>query len=163
VPPQYYRYSHQRPPHPNPNRRPPQGPNTTNTTTATSATNRPTQQVTQTATIRNAVNLRKDTLKITPMVGDPSNTKLIISFSFDASAPCAVGTYVAATEIPSRGCALVPKHQTPAALVAYGKGVGFCPSVLKEEGSSKIITSNNLFSLSNHLSFPCYTCMYIYR
>lgn len=128
MPPQYYRYSHQRPPHPN--RRPPQAPNTTTTTTTT--TNRPTQQVTQTATIRNAVNLRKDTLKVTPMVGDPTTTKLVISFSFDASAPCAVGTYVAATEIPSRGCALVPKHQTPAALVMYSKGVGFCFFILRK-------------------------------
>lgn len=40
----------------------------------------------QTKTIRNRVNLKKPTLKLTPKKNDPE--KLIPNFVFDASAPC---------------------------------------------------------------------------
>lgn len=40
----------------------------------------------KTETIRNAVNVKKDRIRITPLPGDP--TKLAVSFEFDASSPC---------------------------------------------------------------------------
>lgn len=81
----------------------------------------PSQELTQTATIRNAVNLKKNTLAVTPVPGAPG--RLAISFTFDASQPCAVTTFVAATEEPARGCRLTPALQQPAPPVYYEKGV----------------------------------------
>ena len=81
----------------------------------------PAQELTQTATIRNAVNLKKNTLEVAPLPGQPN--KLAISFTFDASQPCAVTTFVAATEEPARGCRLAPAKQEPAPPVLYEKGV----------------------------------------
>ncbi|PRW34052.1 putative E3 ubiquitin- ligase LOG2 isoform B [Chlorella sorokiniana] len=82
----------------------------------------PAQELTQTATIRNAVNLKKNTLEVTPLPGQPN--KLAISFTFDASQPCAVTTFVVATEEPARGCRLAPAKQEPAPPVLYEKGLG---------------------------------------
>ena len=82
----------------------------------------PSQELTQTATIRNAVNLKKATLEATPLPGEPR--KLALSFTFDASQPCAVTTFVMATEEPSRGCRLTPAAQPPPPAVAYPKGLG---------------------------------------
>lgn len=81
----------------------------------------PAQELTQTATIRNAVNLKKNTLEVTPVPGSPN--RLAITFTFDASQPCAVTTFVAATEEPARGCRLVPAKQEPAPPLYYDKGV----------------------------------------
>ena len=79
------------------------------------------QELTQTATIRNAVNLKKNTLEVVPLPGAPN--KLAISFTFDASQPCAVTTFVVATEDPARGCRLVPAKQEAAPQIYYDKGV----------------------------------------
>ncbi len=46
----------------------------------------PAQEMTQTATIRNAVNLKKNSLQLVPLPGDP--TKLAVRFLLDASSPC---------------------------------------------------------------------------
>lgn len=46
----------------------------------------PPQQLTKTATIRNSVNLKKATLRLQPLPGNPQ--QLLISFTFDNSAPC---------------------------------------------------------------------------
>jgi hypothetical protein len=46
----------------------------------------PAQELTKTATIRNRANLKKNTLRLVPLGGDP--TKLLITFVFDNSAPC---------------------------------------------------------------------------
>lgn len=81
----------------------------------------PAQELTQTATIRNAVNLKKNTLEVAPLPGQPN--KLALSFTFDASQPCAVTTFVVATEEPARGCRLAPAKQEPAPPVLYEKGV----------------------------------------
>ena len=81
----------------------------------------PTQQLTQTATIRNSVNLKKSSLKVTPLTEDPS--KLLISFSFDASAPCVASTFVLATEDGALGNKLTTAHQPPAPKVKYPKGL----------------------------------------
>jgi hypothetical protein len=79
------------------------------------------QELTQTATIRNAVNLKKNTLMVTPLPGAPN--KLAVSFTFDASQPCVATTFVAATEEPAHGCRLTPAKQEPAAPIHYEKGV----------------------------------------
>ncbi|GBF91408.1 hypothetical protein Rsub_04148 [Raphidocelis subcapitata] len=63
------------------------------------------QEYTQTATVKNQVNLKKWTLKVTPLPGRPHEFGL--SFSFDATAPCRVTTYLLATEDPKDGCRLV--------------------------------------------------------
>ena len=81
----------------------------------------PSQELTQTATIRNAVDLKKATLAVTPLPDNPA--KLAITFTFDASQPCAVTTFVAATEEPARGCRLAPAKQEAAAPLYYEKGV----------------------------------------
>jgi hypothetical protein len=44
------------------------------------------EQLTQTATIRNAVNLKKNSLRLEPVDGDSS--RLAVHFDFDASEPC---------------------------------------------------------------------------
>ena len=49
----------------------------------------PAQELSQTSTIRNAVNLQKATLRLAPSADDPN--KLAVVFSFDASAPCKCG------------------------------------------------------------------------
>lgn len=84
----------------------------------------PSQELTQTATIRNAVNLKKSSLAVTPVPGQPN--RLAISFTFDASQPCAVTTFVAAAEDAARGCRLTPAKQDPAAPLYYEKGVRAC-------------------------------------
>lgn len=81
----------------------------------------PSQELTQTATIRNAVNLKKNTLAVTPVPGQPN--RLAISFTFDASQPCAVTTFVAAAEDAARGCRLAPAKQDAAPPLYYEKGV----------------------------------------
>ena len=53
---------------------------------AAAAAQAPPQELTKTATIRNSVNLKKNTLRLVPVAGDPQ--KLRITFSFDNSAPC---------------------------------------------------------------------------
>ena len=49
----------------------------------------PAQELTKTATIRNRANLKKNTLRLVPLAGDPS--KLLVTFVFDNSAPCMCG------------------------------------------------------------------------
>lgn len=78
------------------------------------------QDFTQTATIRNSVNVKKDTIKLEPVQGDP--TKLRITFSFDCTQPCCVTTYVCAHE-DAETFKLTPRYTTPAACCIYEKGV----------------------------------------
>ena len=89
------------------------------------------QSLTQTATIRNAVNLQKSTLKIVPSQIDPNI--LTIEFHFDASEPCCVMTFSGVQEHGSKGGALVPapgmfkdgeSHRSFAPLVEYSAGMG---------------------------------------
>jgi E3 ubiquitin-protein ligase MGRN1 len=56
----------------------------------------PAKSLTQTATIRNAVNLQKSTLRLVPSVDDPQFLR--VAFEFDASEPCCAMTYVAVRE-----------------------------------------------------------------
>jgi hypothetical protein len=46
----------------------------------------PQEQLLQTATIRNAVNLKKNSLALVPVDSDPR--RLAVSFTFDSSVPC---------------------------------------------------------------------------
>lgn len=79
------------------------------------------QELTQTATIRNAVNLKKSTLSVQAAPGAPG--KLSVSFSFDASAPAAVTVFFGAREDLQRGCQLTAAVP-PAAPLLYPKGLG---------------------------------------
>ncbi|KAL4425328.1 hypothetical protein ABPG75_009344 [Micractinium tetrahymenae] len=97
----------------------------------------PAQELTQTATIRNAVNLKKSTLEVTPVPGSPG--RLAISFTFDASQPCAVTTFVVATEEPARGCRLTPAKQEPAPPVYYEKGLGLKFPGAAAEGAQHVV------------------------
>ena len=56
----------------------------------------PAKSLTQTATIRNAVNLQKSSLRVVPSDGDPQF--LQVAFEFDASEPCCAMTFVAVRE-----------------------------------------------------------------
>ena len=92
-----------------------------------------TAAVTQTATIRNAVNLKKGTLRLVvlPGGGDGATTtttpasppRLGVAFSFDATAPAAVSVFFGAAEDPARRCALACAAP-PAKAVLYPKGLG---------------------------------------
>ncbi|KFM23942.1 E3 ubiquitin-protein ligase MGRN1 [Auxenochlorella protothecoides] len=55
----------------------------------------PPRELTQTATIRNAVNLKKASLRVAP---GPTPDTLSISFTFDASSPCVVSVFLGARE-----------------------------------------------------------------
>jgi E3 ubiquitin-protein ligase MGRN1 len=63
------------------------------------------QSLTQTATIRNAVNLKKSSLKVIP--SDVDCNFLRIEFEFDASEPCCAMTFVGVKEDASKGSNLV--------------------------------------------------------
>lgn len=82
----------------------------------------PTQQLTQTATIRNSVNLKKSSLAVKSIPGDPN--RLAISFTFDASQPCVVSTFVAAIEDGTLGNRLTATQQAPSPMIRYPKGLG---------------------------------------
>ncbi|EFN57168.1 hypothetical protein CHLNCDRAFT_143545 [Chlorella variabilis] len=97
----------------------------------------PSQELTQTATIRNAVNLKKNTLEAVPIPGTPN--KLAITFTFDASQPCAVTTFVAATEEPARACRLTPAKQEAAPPLFYEKGLGLKFPGSAPEGAQHVI------------------------
>ncbi len=56
----------------------------------------PAKSLTQTATIRNAINLQKSTLRLVPSEDDPQFLR--VAFEFDASEPCCAMTYVAVRE-----------------------------------------------------------------
>ena len=88
----------------------------------------PTQELTQTATIRNAVNLKKQTLKVKQMENDAN--KLLISFTFDASSPCLVSTFVLAEEEVSNASKLNCTAQPAGRALKYDRGLGltFPPS-----------------------------------
>jgi E3 ubiquitin-protein ligase MGRN1 len=82
----------------------------------------PTQELTQTATIRNAVNLKRSSLAATPVPG--SEHLLTIRFTFDASSPCCATTFIAATEDAVQGCKLSTAKQAPGPAVNFPKGLG---------------------------------------
>mmetsp|Transcript_6833 Transcript_6833/g.19270 ORF Transcript_6833/g.19270 Transcript_6833/m.19270 type:complete len:359 (+) Transcript_6833:168-1244(+) len=75
-----------------------------------------------TSTIRNAVNLKKDSIKLVPRDGDPNI--LEIQFKFDSSQPCSVTTFFLATEKPSKKCELLEMKQPPGKRIKYSKGLG---------------------------------------
>jgi E3 ubiquitin-protein ligase MGRN1 len=108
----------------------------------------PTQQLTQTATIRNSVNLKKQSLEVKPL----DATRLGICFTFDASAPCIVSTFVLATEDGAKGNKLTTAFQTPGPAVHYPKGLGhkFPPSSSNNSttSSSGTITNDKITSSS---------------
>lgn len=79
------------------------------------------QELTQTATIRNAVNLKKSTLRVHRDIGAPD--RLTLSFSFDASAPAAVTVFQGAREDLQQACQL-SASVPPSAALLYPKGLG---------------------------------------
>ncbi|KAK9905555.1 hypothetical protein WJX75_002064 [Coccomyxa subellipsoidea] len=80
------------------------------------------EQLTQTATIRNAVNLKKNSLRLEPVDGDSS--RLAVHFDFDASEPCCVTTFFVVMEDVSKACALTQLKQAVTEPVLYEKGLG---------------------------------------
>ncbi|KAK9828418.1 hypothetical protein WJX81_006069 [Elliptochloris bilobata] len=80
----------------------------------------PQEQLLQTATIRNSVNLKKNSLALVPVDGNPR--RLAVTFTFDSSVPCRVTVFVVAVEEPSRGCAITQTQGPPAPAVTYGDG-----------------------------------------
>lgn len=85
--------------------------------------NRP-QSLTQTATIRNAVNLQKSSLKVVPSQVDPR--VLMIEFNFDASEPCCVMTFAGVQENGSKSSEFV---QVPGVFKDDGPVRPFAPCV----------------------------------
>lgn len=82
-----------------------------------------TQECQTTATIRNQVNLKKQTLTLEATA---QQGIFNITFSFDASAPCRVTTFVCAHEDVRKACKITgPFPGAPA--VSYPKGVSSAP------------------------------------
>lgn len=81
----------------------------------------PVQEYQQTATIKNPVNLKKHMLRLLPYHGN--SDLLCIHFTFDASSPCRVTTFVSATEDADNGSQLFPQP-TDRAPVQYASGMG---------------------------------------
>ncbi|GLC35703.1 hypothetical protein PLESTB_000485600 [Pleodorina starrii] len=119
---------------------------------------RPVQtQECQTATIRNQVNLKKQTLALeaTSQPGVYS-----ITFSFDASAPCRVTTFVCAREDPRRACKITSPF-TPAPAISYARGLNHkFPNTPTAAASGHVVnttsphaTARELTSVSND-TFP---------
>ncbi|KAA6426504.1 MAG: hypothetical protein FRX49_03614 [Trebouxia sp. A1-2] len=108
-------YGGWRPPYQQQNSVPPQMPQ------AAQAPQQP-QELTQTATIRNAVNLKKNTLKLVPLSDSPG--KFSIHFVFDASTPCRLTCFVVGQEEPAEGCRINGMKYPPALPGFYGKGLG---------------------------------------
>ena len=82
-------------------------------------------EISQTATMRNAVNLKKPTLTLTP---SPDGGALVVSFAFDASSPAAVSVFWGVAEDAASGCALRPADAAsppaPTAVAVYAAGMG---------------------------------------
>ncbi|GMH36380.1 hypothetical protein BSKO_04248 [Bryopsis sp. KO-2023] len=74
----------------------------------------------QTKTIRNQVNLKKPTLRI--VFRNKEKTKIMPTFTFDASAPCSVTLFFLAKEENNKGCKLTAR-QPPGPRAFYEKGL----------------------------------------
>lgn len=90
----------------------------------------PTHEYTQTATVKNQVNLKKPTLALAPLPGRARD--LALGFTFDATAPCRVTTFLLATEHPKDGCrletaVLSAPPRTPVYYDQRGMGLKFPP------------------------------------
>lgn len=100
-----------------------------------------TQTYHQTATVKNQVNLKKSSLKVEPIAGRPHDFSL--AFTFDATAPCRVTSFLLATESPADGCRLVSAvlgapPRTPA---YYDKGMGLKFPPEEGVGEAHVISS----------------------
>eukprot|EP00879_Flechtneria_rotunda_P027176 GHRR01029053.1.p1 GENE.GHRR01029053.1~~GHRR01029053.1.p1 ORF type:complete len:156 (-),score=38.99 GHRR01029053.1:1725-2123(-) len=84
--------------------------------------------------IRNQVNLKKTTLRLAPVEG--SSTELELQFSFDASAPCRVSTFLLATEDPRQSCRIIAAAPEPRPPAYYQKGVSLQDSLQVHSSSA---------------------------
>ncbi|KAG2483442.1 hypothetical protein HYH03_017696 [Edaphochlamys debaryana] len=114
----------------------------------------PTQECQTTATIRNQVNLKKPTLALAP-TGQPGVFN--ITFSFDASAPCRVTTFVCAHEDVRRACKITSPFP-PAPAISFPKGLNHKFSAATPGGASHVVntvraSARDLTSVSND-TFP---------
>eukprot|EP00873_Tetraselmis_striata_P026561 jgi/Tetstr1/446825/TSEL_034305.t1 len=111
-------------------------------------------QLQQTSTIRNAVNLKKDSLKLVPRPGNPDI--LDVYFKFDSTALCSVTTFVMAAEDMSQGCKLTPSTQDPGPRVIYQKGLGLAfpqPDSIPDSNGTSHCVATSLYSKAQ-LSAP---------
>lgn len=83
---------------------------------------RPEPQAQRTNTVRNHVNLKKQTLKLVPVKEEPG--KFTVEFKFDAAAPCAVSVFFLTAEDASQGCKLTAVKDDPPARVKRSQGLG---------------------------------------
>lgn len=72
----------------------------------------------QTTTIRNPVNLKKNSIAARPIPGDPVG-RLSITFSFDSTAPCRVSVFANAKDVGSR----IVSSEAPLAVFTYDRGL----------------------------------------
>lgn len=111
----------------------------------------PTQQQTElqhTKTIRNQVNLKKNTLRVVPRNGEEH--LLTPTFKFDASAPCSVTVFFMAKEDSEKGCKLTTQTQNPGGRVLYDKGLGHIFPPPGDDEPGKVHTLDlNLYSHSD--------------
>lgn len=79
------------------------------------------EQTTRTTTIRNHVNLKKNTLAVTPV----GPGKLKVTFTFDANVECSCSVFLVASENPKEGCRLTPHgDRPPPARTQHPRGLG---------------------------------------
>ncbi|KAK9788571.1 hypothetical protein WJX73_002760 [Symbiochloris irregularis] len=98
----------------------------------------PDKELAQTSTIRNAVNLKKATLQLAPVDGEPH--KLAVLFSFDASAPCLVTVFFMAHEDASNHSKVTTSKQPPTPGILYEQGLGL--QFPKADGAAAIIDTS---------------------
>ncbi|KAI3822598.1 hypothetical protein L1987_10192 [Smallanthus sonchifolius] len=73
-------------------------------------------------TIRNDVNLKKETLKIEPDEGNPG--KFVVSFTFDATVACSITLYFFAKEGDNCNLTTVKKDSIPPITLTFQQGLG---------------------------------------
>eukprot|EP00878_Enallax_costatus_P002146 GHUV01002314.1.p1 GENE.GHUV01002314.1~~GHUV01002314.1.p1 ORF type:complete len:365 (+),score=80.41 GHUV01002314.1:265-1359(+) len=115
-----------------------------------------THEYQQTQTIKNQVNLRKKTLRLQPVAG--SNTEFQLEFSFDASTPCRVSTFLLATEDPRQSCRIIAAASEPRPPAFYAKGMDqHFPkddSIAQQHMISLTTHSPDLLTLARGDSYP---------
>lgn len=80
------------------------------------------EQTTRTTTIRNHVNVKKETVALVVSEKDPN--KVGLKFTFDANIECWASVFVVATEEPANGCALTQKRGAPPRRTHHPRGLG---------------------------------------
>lgn len=85
----------------------------------------PPQEIQATQTIRNQVNLKKKSIRVSPMLGN--DEQLAVSFRFDATTACRAAVFINAKEDTKKNKIICDRDVL--AIASYEKGVGQGPVI----------------------------------